>query len=86
MTSDQDLQSSSGSFDISLLVVSIDGSKRSPFSLCGPECDRCRRLRGRGCGCVSVSATECDAPVGEKGGAAAAGGWREGPGVRQGVV
>lgn len=41
-------------------------------------------LRGRGCGCVSV--TECAVVVAEKGGAGAVGGWREGPGVQREVV
>lgn len=68
----------------SLIVVSIDESKKSPSSLCRPERERRRRLRGRGCGYVSV--TECGAPVAEKGGARAAGGWREGLGVRQEVA
>lgn len=35
---------------------------------------------------MSVSVTEPGGPVAEKGGAGAAGGWREGPGVRREAV
>lgn len=70
MTSDQDLQSSSGSFDISLLVVSIDGSKKSPFSLCRPERNRCKGVSEEGvvavCLCLRLSAVRRSGRKGEQ--------------------
>lgn len=70
---------------VALLVyrMSLSSTSAPPPSSAVEEC---RSLRGRGYGCVYVSATECVVLVVKTGEARVVGDWGEDPGVRQKAV